>query len=486
MKNVLLFGFQLLCVAALATGCAPKTTVPALDSNLQNQVNQNLANGSVPSPQAVSSGSVTEAPSACDAFRKRLPADWFQGMLEVPENPAEPEGLKTHVFYYGKRGKGTPTIFFNGGPGADSHGTSRKVISLSKIFDPSGDLYPVFIDQRGNGCSDFYPQGSDPETLARLTHYGSRGIVADAEAVRSQLIGTSPWIAFGQSYGGFIVHRYTTVAPDSLKAAFANEGVITSDGYGRIKQRIAAQVRVMKEYLARYPEDRDRFAALKTYLVPERCYTNDKATQSACGAEVLSTFSDSLLGFTSDWPDIHLWIGAMVPASGVSDGAIQLFLATFSFNESNPLNIKGWASRVIGWADRDVRSMDSYQCVKIRTDLMAEGINLDEEYSHECMSGLLHAKPDSTDSSLRYQQLPQDLLKISDLAAALTSHSSLAFYLYSGQLDSYVPVENFAEELAAVSALPNVHYTNFTSSGHNAYFDEPKVWQELMDETKRP
>jgi len=41
-------------------------------------------------------------------------------------------------------------------------------------------IFPIFIDQRGTGCSTFYPQGSFDQILGRLTSYGSRGIVEDA------------------------------------------------------------------------------------------------------------------------------------------------------------------------------------------------------------------------------------------------------------------------------------------------------------------
>ena len=98
--------------------------------------------------------------------------------------------------------------------------------------------------------------------MTRLSHYGSRGIVADAEAVRKKLLDEKPWIAFGQSYGSFIVHKYSVVAPQGLKAAFGHGSAITEDGYSRSFNRIKAQTRVLNEYFKIYPNDKHIFEFL--------------------------------------------------------------------------------------------------------------------------------------------------------------------------------------------------------------------------------
>jgi pimeloyl-ACP methyl ester carboxylesterase len=71
-------------------------------------------------------------------------------------------------------------------------------------------------------------------------------------------------------------------------------------------------------------------------------------------------------------------------------------------------------------------------------------------------------------------------MTIEQLKNAMTANTNVHLYLYSGQLDSYVPVENFAEQLAVVKDLPNVHYTHFNGTGHNGYNTEPKIWTDLI------
>ena len=85
-------------------------------------------------------------------------------------------------------------------------------------------LSMIYLDQRGNGCSDPYPAGPvntqfTTMTAQRLALYGSRSIVRDAEALRELLLGPGKsWSAFGQSFGGEIVHRYVEMLPQSPDA----------------------------------------------------------------------------------------------------------------------------------------------------------------------------------------------------------------------------------------------------------------------------
>lgn len=74
-------------------------------------------------------------------------------------------------------------------------------------------------------------------------------------------------------------------------------------------------------------------------------------------------------------------------------------------------------------------------------------------------------------------------MSIDTFRAVLVSHPEVLFYLYSGKYDQVVPVESFAPELKAISELPNVHYTGFTSSGHDGYRTEPKIWLDLIRES---
>lgn len=456
----------------------PKVTREAID--------QNLKNGVIPTPQQVKENKVEVVPDACTRFIQKLPDDWFREKIEVPENPHEPNGRKINVFYYGKINEGTvPTIFFNGGPGASSHSSYSNFRYRRKDFDPNEKLSFVYIDQRDNGCSDSYPAGDDDETLKRLAHYGSDGIVADSEVVRKKLIQDKKWNVFGQSYGAHIVHRYVMQAPDSINVAFAHANILQQSGYERHKKRIASQIRVLKKYLEIYTEDKEKLIKLRTHLNAEKCYKDPydaKKENEACGHELLETFN-GMLGFTDEWLNLHKWIGIMVRDSGVSDEEVGRYLAAFYFEETKRPRTR--ASSVIAWVDRNVVGGTPYYCHKARTDLIAEGIDFDNEaLATECSGTLqLYPAPDGEEKSdlrKRIELLPRNLMTLDGLVKVLTEKTDLVLNLYSGDRDTFVPVENFQEELAHVKELPNVKYTHFNGTGHDGFYSEPKVWEDLL------
>ncbi len=67
---------------------------------------------------------------------------------------------------------------------------------------------------------------------------------------------------------------------------------------------------------------------------------------------------------------------------------------------------------------------------------------------------------------------------------ALRAHPKINLYLYSGEFDQMVPKENFTEQLTAFQGLPNLFYTNFPSSGHDGFYSEPQIFEELEKESK--
>lgn len=470
----------------LLSACSARPqVVPSLSPSTQAQVNQNLKNGRLPAPSEVANNSVPTTPDACEQFRATIPTNWFQDTIEVPENPAEPLGTKIKVFYYGLIKPGTvPTIFYNGGPGSDSHSSASDLNDRDEFFDPDGKISFIYMDQRGTGCSDFYPQGSSQATLDRLRYYGSRGIVSDSEYLRQKLIGDRPWIAFGQSFGALVSHRYVVMAPQFLKAALAHGNAIDSNGNDRIEQRIASQVRVMNDYLTEYPADRQLLQTMKTALTPKTCFTSQDKSQTLCGYQILEVIAEDLLGFTDYWLTLHDWIGLMATSKGLNNEGITRFLATFAFGEGNPLDSERWADLVIGWVDRDVPPFDTYHCQMIQKDLLAQGVDLSQSLSNECMYALQVPDSKVIDTSLVVQNLPRDLLTVGELYDSLKAHPELSFFLYSGEQDPYVPVANFKEEVSQISGLSNVHYTDFAGTGHDGYETEPQVWNDLISQSK--
>lgn len=475
------------------SSCSPQVQqIRPLPPETEARIAQNLRNGRLPSPQDVISENVSLAPDLCETFKNSLPRSWFKNTIQVPENPQEPNGRKINIFYYGKIRRGhIPTVFFNGGPASSSHGSYRVLTQNQTQRDPERKISFIFIDQRGNGCSDFYPQldmndsTSFYEQLPRLAHYGSKAIVHDAEIVRRTLLGPrGQWNVFGQSYGAFIVHRYFIESAQSIHSAHAHANALQSDGYIRLKQRIASQVQVMNTYLARYPTDASKLQSLKNFLHVDRCYSGQSQSLQVCGHSIVELFAGHLLGFTDQWPIMHQWIELLVDRRGqVDEEQLERFIATFVFSRHNPLNTTNWANLAIGWVDRNVAVPDPYNCQRIQADLLREQrIQLQNLVSHQCLGALQEniSQPwNNAYQSVRH--LPRDLMTVAQLREALLRFRQTAFYLYSGQNDAYVPVSNFTEELSAIQSLSNVSYNHFQGSGHEGYFTENLVWQNLIN-----
>jgi pimeloyl-ACP methyl ester carboxylesterase len=118
------------------------------------------------------------------------------------------------------------------------------------------------LDQRGTGRSS--PIGTlagrtPAEQAAYLAHFRADAIVRDAEWIRGAL-GVERWSVLGQSFGGFCVTTYLSLAPEALREAFLTGGLpalgprideIYAYTYARVLDRT-------RRYYERYPADRDR------------------------------------------------------------------------------------------------------------------------------------------------------------------------------------------------------------------------------------
>ena len=413
----------------------------------------------------------------CAQFTSKLPNDFFHDYLEVPENPAEPQGQQIKIFYYGKLVEGkTPIVFYNGGPGGDSHST-YEVLMHAKESDPLWKTTSlVFIDQRGNGCSSGYPQGSSDETLERLRLYGSTHIVYDSEAVRKHLLGDKPWKAGGQSYGAWIAHRYAVVAPEGLSAVYAHANTINDNPLERGANRIASQGRVFEVYLQKYPADREAMRILLAELATTKCYKSPYTSDKACGYELIEGFT-ARLGFVPDWAYMHKWISVLTKDGHINEDKMNDYATKVVFYGSgDPSNKKDLAGFVIGFYDRNVPDFNHDTCLKFFDMIRAQGEKAETFMLHECMSAIqFPSRLDDEASELKMQnhvvgKFGTDHLTVEKFKSALDQSPNLPFYLYSGELDPFVPKASFVEELLAVGT--RVHYTNFPTSGHDGFYTE--------------
>jgi len=142
----------------------------------------------------------------------------------------------------------------------------------------------LMLDQRGTGRST--PVGTLPELSAEdqaeyLRHFRADAIVRDAEWIRREL-GVERWSVLGQSFGGFCVATYLSLAPEGLREAFVTGGLPPvgrpiDDVYGATYARVLDRNR---RYYERYPEDRERVRELRRRLEAEdvRLPTGERLT----------------------------------------------------------------------------------------------------------------------------------------------------------------------------------------------------------------
>lgn len=409
---------------------------------------------------------------ACTAFRRTLPASMLQGFVEVPEDAANPASPKLQIFYWGRIIPGADTVVFhNGGPASDGHG------SYDLLLRQPGarNLSFIFIDQRGTGCSTAYPSLYEPETLARLKHYGSRGIVHDSEAVRAKVLGPNgKWKVFGQSYGGKIVHRYLTMTTEHLLGAYAHGYSIMSDGDEWMVMRIQSQVRVLNEYLKQYPDDARIVRELRSKIPEDKCFTDGDLR--VCGPKVLDGLV-MYLGFTSTWPTLHQYITALITGAGtVNYPVLGQFVRMIVFGAYGNNYVPG---SVIGMVDMSTGEPTFDFCTEPLRRLRARGEDPDGWVLNECrlMAGLTNEKWDPWLREMTKDKSIVDEATLTQLKAARLARPEVPFYLYAGAMDVFVPAATFAEETAFLGSV--VNFTLFPESGHEGFYTEAKVWEDL-------
>jgi pimeloyl-ACP methyl ester carboxylesterase len=184
----------------------------------------------------------------------------------LPLDHERPDGERIAVFAREvraaeQRGADLPwLIYFQGGPG---HKSPRPLERSGWLKTATEHYRVLLLDQRGTGRSTPVRAGTlarrgDPTAQADyLTHFRADAIVRDAELIRRELAGGAPWSALGQSFGGFCVTTYLSLAPDGLREAMITGGLpplraTADDVYRATYRRVEA---ANQRYFARYPED---------------------------------------------------------------------------------------------------------------------------------------------------------------------------------------------------------------------------------------
>ncbi len=119
-------------------------------------------------------------------------------------------------------------VFLQGGPGFAAPRPESLDGWLKRALK---DHRVLLLDQRGTGLSTPVTH----ETLAAiptaqsqadyLKHFRADNIVRDCETIRATITDGAPWAVLGQSYGGFCITTYLSIAPEGLSKAIILGGL---------------------------------------------------------------------------------------------------------------------------------------------------------------------------------------------------------------------------------------------------------------------
>ncbi|MGH3026756.1 MAG: alpha/beta fold hydrolase, partial [Gaiellaceae bacterium] len=180
--------------------------------------------------------------------------------FSLPLDHANPSGPRIDVYareVAAVDGRDRPfLVFLQGGPGSEAPRPAgpKAVPWLDRAL---ADFRVLLLDQRGTGRST--PVGAllgltPQEQYEYLLQHRADAIVRDAEAIRQEL-GVERWSVLGQSFGGFCVVSYLSIAPEGLREALISGGLpplrtpvddVYRDTYARVLERT-------RRYFERYP-----------------------------------------------------------------------------------------------------------------------------------------------------------------------------------------------------------------------------------------
>jgi len=199
--------------------------------------------------------------------------------FSVPLDHAQPHGEQISVFArevvaVDKTNANLPwLVFLQGGPG---YASPRPDSNSGWLKRALRDYRVLLLDQRGTGRSTpltFQTLARLPSPQAQadyMKNFRADAIVGDAELIRQTLAGAeTPWTALGQSFGGFCVLTYLSLAPQGLAAALITGGLASltrpvDDIYRATYRRVLSR---NQRFYERYPQDVARGQRIVDYLL---------------------------------------------------------------------------------------------------------------------------------------------------------------------------------------------------------------------------
>jgi pimeloyl-ACP methyl ester carboxylesterase len=191
--------------------------------------------------------------------------------FEVPLDHSDATGPRITVFareLSDPAGRDRPfLVYLQGGPGFEAPRPTRAPNGPGWLDRALVSFRVLMLDQRGTGRSTPIGAlaGKTPEQQANhLALHRADAIVRDAEWIRREL-GVTRWSVLGQSFGGLCVTTYLSIAPEGLREALITGGLPplrrhVDEVYAATYERVLER---NHQYLARYPQDAKRLAALR-------------------------------------------------------------------------------------------------------------------------------------------------------------------------------------------------------------------------------
>lgn len=199
---------------------------------------------------------------------------YVEHAIEVPLDHAVPRGAAIELFareVADPAGMDRPfLVFLQGGPGFEAVRPTGRPRSPGWLDYALGEYRVLLVDQRGTGRSTpvgRLPGMSPAEQAEYLTHFRADSIVRDAECLRRYLE-VDRWSVLGQSFGGFCVLTYLSLAPEGLREAFFTGGLpplrrSADEVYARTYERVVERSR---RFYERFPMDRERVRRLRSMI----------------------------------------------------------------------------------------------------------------------------------------------------------------------------------------------------------------------------
>jgi pimeloyl-ACP methyl ester carboxylesterase len=199
--------------------------------------------------------------------------------FRIPIDHSQPDGARLSVFArevlaLDKVEATLPwLVFFRGGPGYESPRPINLELPIW-LKRAVKDYRILLLDQRGTGRSSPISHQSlarfqSPQEQADyLKLFRADNIVRDAEWIRREMK-SDRWSVLGQSFGGFCVTTYLSIAPEGLREAFITGGLPPIDHHADDVYR-ATYPRVREKnrlYFERYPDDVQRLRDIVDYLL---------------------------------------------------------------------------------------------------------------------------------------------------------------------------------------------------------------------------